>query len=725
MRKLLVIFSLLITFISHAQSDEELELINRYWKDPNTTVLATEIPEEWKNESAIILKDHRYIRYINRGKNVISTVRKHQLIKIQDQSSLEEFSEIQLDKDSKVSFMWSTFLKEETIIAIRIIKPNGDVSIIDVQKEEVEEDNTTKIAVPNLEINDILDIIIQLEKKEKEFSGLEVYPAFEATLKDYYPLLDYRLAVEVENDFFLNMNTYNGAPKVIEEETDRGATQKYVVEAKNLDKIETSRWYYPLVEEPTIKYQVAFARNSKDEYYANIFKGKDGERKASVTQEDVLEYYKRKFKKESKGSVYELNKYIKDGNYKTNEEILRAALEYIRFHRYTKYFETIFAYQAKITTGATKQKCYGNYYGIYEYDSQVVNDLRAICNSYDIDYDVIMVQPRYDGKLDDLLIKDNARVGLKFNTSPSLYFFDFNESMTLERFPAVLEDAETFIGAVRKGKKITDLTRGTLVSTTADANVYSEHISLKLTADKKGFHVEREKIAKGHFEDEYIFNWIHFTDFLNEDYKQYPETEHFYQCGSKKDIKRQTEQFKAFEDKKYEEFVKNREEAIDSEWEDGKVTDLKMKVNETGRYGIDIPLNVEEQFTINDGYIKRAGKNLIVEIGKFIGGQVNIEEDERDRKVDVYLNYAKTFDYEIKLEVPEGYSVKGLDKLNVSIENSTGSFKAEAKLENNTLIINTKKIYKKNLVENKDWTAMTEWLDAAYDFSQAKVLLQQ
>ena len=99
-----------------------------------------------------------------------------------------------------------------------------------------------------------------------------------------------------------------------------------------------------------------------------------------------------------------------DYKYSTDEEKLRAALEYIRFHRYTSYFEAILAYQAKIVTGVPKAKCYSNFYGIYELDSQVVNDLRAFCNEFDIDYDVILAQPRYDGKLDDLLIKDNARI---------------------------------------------------------------------------------------------------------------------------------------------------------------------------------------------------------------------------------------------------------------------------------------------------------------------------
>ena len=430
-------------------------------------------------------------------------------------------------------------------------------------------------------------------------------------------------------------------------------------------------------------------------------------------------------KKGDKSSISELIKYIRKGSYNTDEQKLRAALEYIRFYRYTKYFETILAYRAEITSGIVKQKCNSNFYGIYEYDSQVVNDLRAFCDEFDIDYDVIMVQPRYDGKLDDLLLKGNARIGLRFNTTPNLYFFDFNQNMTLERFPAILENAETYIGSVRKRKKIEQLTRGKLTSTTAEENVFQEKINLTLTEDKKGFNVERQKSASGHFEDRYMFNWIHFTDFLKEDYEKYPEVDHFYQCGSKKEIQRQTEQFKAFEQKKYDEFIENREEDLDEEWEDGTVSDLTSELIESGRYGINVPLSVKETFLLKDGYIKNAGKNIIIEIGKFIGGQVEIEEKERDRKANIYLDYAKTFNYHIRLNIPDGYSVKGIEKLNIDVENSTGSFKAEASLEGNVLVIKTTKVYKNNFVENKDWAAMTEWLDAAYEFGQSKVLLQK
>lgn len=722
---LLTTIALCLTILAQGQSKLEKELQEKFWNKPGNDIAAISIPKKWNEESAVILKDHRYIQYINNGKVVYFKSNKHQMIKIQDQASLEGFSEISLSKDSKISFGWTTTSRKETTIGIRIIKPDGAITLVDIEEEEVIEDDIRKIAIPNLEIGDIIDLFIQTDRKERDYDGLDIYPAVETTIKDNYPILDYRIAVEVENDFFLNMNTYNGAPPVKEEETERRATKMYVVEAQNVEKLETSRWYYPLVEEPSVKLQVAFARKKINENAAEIFKGEDGERKATATQKDVLDYFDRKFNKTYSGSAKEVISHIKNGKFKTKSAKLKAGLEYIRFNRYTRFFEPIFAYQAQIVAGNTRNKCSSLYYGIYEKDAQVINDLRAISEAFNIDYDIVLAQPRYDGKLDDLLIKSNARVGIRFNTEEPLYFFDFNENMTLERFPAILEGAEAYIGSVIKKKKISSVKRTILSTSTAADNVYKETIDLSLSDDKKGFNMKRDLSASGHFESEYMFSWIHWSDFIKEDYSIYKDQEHFYECGSKKEIKRYTEQFNALESKKLEEFRERREKSTDREWSAATVKDYTTQVVQTGRYGNNSPLVVTENMTLKDGYIKKAGSNLIIELGKFIGSQVELEKKERERSVDVYLGFAKTFIYEINLEIPEGYTVKGVDALNTSIDNTTGNFITTAVMEENILRVKTTKTYKSNYLKSEQWKDMTPWLDAAFEFNQAKVLLQK
>ncbi|MBO9731744.1 MAG: hypothetical protein J7623_24095 [Chitinophaga sp.] len=46
---------------------------------------------------------------------------------------------------------------------------------------------------------------------------------------------------------------------------------------------------------------------------------------------------------------------------------------------------------------------------------------------------------------------------------------------------------------------------------------------------------------------------------------------------------------------------------------------------------------------ILDGPLKHAGNNNILETGKLIGGQLEIKLEQRDRKVDIYMPYARSF----------------------------------------------------------------------------------
>jgi hypothetical protein len=723
MRKFLpALIALLISVITMAQDREELE--ERFWKDSGATIIKKAIPTGWENESAIILTDHRYYQYINSGATVYFTSSKHELIKIQDQSALDGFSEISLDKDSKVSFLWNTYSKNETTIGIRLIKPDGSIVVIDIEKEEVVEDDLRKIAVPNLEVGDIIDLYLFSKNKEKEGDGLEVYPAIETTIKDDYPIVNYRIAMEVENDFFLNMNTYNGAPAVKEEPTDRNATKMYVVEAQNLEKLNAKRWYYPFVEEPTVKIQVAFARKKRNERYAPIFKGKDGERKATVTEEDVLDFYDRKFYKVSKGMANDVFNYIDNLNLNTKEEKFTAALEWIRFYKNTKYFEGVFAYQAELIRSQPNPGCYEYYFSRFENSTQVINLLRALCLKLDVDYDILMAQPRFDSKIKDLLIKANARTGIRINTPTPLYFFAYSENMTMSRFPSILEGAEVYVGKVEKNKKITSIATETLPVSTANDNVYTETMTLSLTEDKKNLQLSRTTEATGHFIEDYIYSWISWVDFLEEDYEKYPEQDHFYNCGKKKEIKNNTASFQSLRDKTTENYLKNREKAAEREWR-ATLENYTSEIVQSGRYGKNSALITRESFIIQDKYIKKAGPNYIIEIGKFIGSQIEIEKKERNRKVAIYMDYAKKYAYAIDLIIPEGYTVKGIDQLNQSVENETGGFTTTAVMEGTLLKLRSIKTYKKNYLKASEWPQMLPWLDTALEFNQAKVLLQK
>ncbi|WP_152558130.1 hypothetical protein [Altibacter lentus] len=46
-------------------------------------------------------------------------------------------------------------------------------------------------------------------------------------------------------------------------------------------------------------------------------------------------------------------------------------------------------------------------------------------------------------------------------------------------------------------------------------------------------------------------------------------------------------------------------------------------------------------------------------------------------------------------------------------------------LPNNSLVYKTKKVYAKRYYQASEWAEMLPWLDAAYEFSQEKVLFKK
>ncbi len=129
------------------------------------------------------------------------------------------------------------------------------------------------------------------------------------------------------------------------------------------------------------------------------------------------------------------------------------------------------------------------------------------------------------------------------------------------------------------------------------------------------------------------------------------------------------------------------------------------------------------RFTI-DGWIKKAGNNYIFEIGKLIGSQLELKPDQRNRKVDVYMPFPRTYEYTIEVDIPAGYKVEGLDKLVQNKSNGSGSFVATAQT-GNTIHIKVSKIYNNTIEPVSHWPKLVEIIDAANNYLAQKILLKK
>jgi hypothetical protein len=126
-----------------------------------------------------------------------------------------------------------------------------------------------------------------------------------------------------------------------------------------------------------------------------------------------------------------------------------------------------------------------------------------------------------------------------------------------------------------------------------------------------------------------------------------------------------------------------------------------------------------------DNFVKKAGNNYIVEAGKLIGSFTKVEEKERTRTIDVYTPCARRYSYNITIEIPKGYAVKGIENFSKSISNETGSLTASATADEAAVMIKIQQLYARNFEPASNWPKLLELMDGLYNMTNQKLLLEK
>lgn len=126
-------------------------------------------------------------------------------------------------------------------------------------------------------------------------------------------------------------------------------------------------------------------------------------------------------------------------------------------------------------------------------------------------------------------------------------------------------------------------------------------------------------------------------------------------------------------------------------------------------------------------FVEKAGNDYIVNIGKVIGKQSELYQ-ERERQQPIHMDHPIIYKYEIRLNIPEGYRIESPDDLMMNhllIEDSvtTAQFVSDYEITDNQLIIRVIELYTKNTFDVGIYDDFRKVINAASDFSKAKVLL--
>lgn len=697
---------------------------------------AIEAPEKWKNESAVILAQKIDYAYVRKAMSSAMTIREYvrKRIRLQDKNALEKFSEF-----------YYVLYGKKTAVSYSVIKANGKTVNIDLSTAiEVNKDvpdvfkpiyissNTSffKMAIPDLEIGDIIDysyesaIDVPLEKGYGEFTP------YIFTLSYNYPVLYQKFQFDLDKGTYAMFKSYNGAPKLREGDggfdtkaSDKRSLTSYFIVDKNREKVSEERWHYPYRNSPTVKLKITYTGGGLN----NTLFGKKGEASAEGVDLDKLrtmyasiQYYQHPV---AEAMAKDVMDYLKN-NGKDNlppKELVREAYYVFRKLFLESYYTGeiksqlpgMFGSKRKFVSKDSKKEM------SQKEDEVRVNKLIwaavliRVCTKKGLGVESIAILPRYLGKWNDLLFEEELELAVRVKGDKYYTLLPFNNFDLFGQSLEIYDGSEAYAFGLIGSE---GYYKANVPATSFQDNRQHMDVTLSIADNMESVKAERVSTYDG-MEKNDVMTLAHLDrEYLTKDFQKYI-------INPKKD---KTD--KTYSDPEKEDRQKVQREYLQKQIE-GEGLELEKydsyAILKDGRYEESPSLSFKEQYSLKK-LVNKAGRNYLIDIGKLIGGQIKLEEKEmQKRDNDIWLSYARTISNTITLNIPKGYTVDGWQELNMNVDNESGSFIATAKVEGESLVITTRKIYKKNFDKKEAWPNYVAFLEAAYKFSQSKVVLKK
>ena len=679
-----------------------------------------EIPEKWQNESAVIICEEFSFKLDFKRANHYGYEKTRKKIKLLDKGAVDNYSE----------FYYSFGSKSD--LKIRIIKPDGKkVNIPQSDAIEIEGEvparfrgysNTfkyKKLAIPNLEVGDIIEYIHG--EKISSYAYYSSQPYF-INLRQEYPTMKFNLKFELgeQNTFsFVSSNTDATLEKIGRKDD----YTKYLFTLSDIDKFEEERWQLPATSDPMIKFQI---------YDENSAKHFLDEKKAKLPQQNIPAFIENNYL----DAYYRMDfsNYADSKNIKDKKDL---AIAYFYFYRYKAFILGV------VNTDYRPGFYISNDtdFPLNEHELNQINSKSRLANNsryfvegfttilkkFEIPYQIGIAVPKAIGDIKDMMLPAETVPVIVAKIDGKDYFFNLNGRHGMaNEISYSLEGTEAYVYNP-KSEKVS-----TLQLPVSDYNMNKSvtDLSISFDGDSEKINVIRKNTSSGHNKNRTINTYLLPAHYAAKDFMEYHDSKtkfFFKQKINAKFLKEAKE--KDFVSKEIVKKAKEKqlewlENGIKNEYETEDVEYEDYKLIQSGRYHDKPEMIVEEKYTLNH-FLQKAGSNIVLPIGKFLGGQVKISEEEKERDYDIYQDYPRSFITNIELEIPDNYEVANLDQLNNNIDNEAGAFISSANQEGNTIKIKAEKIYK-NYHDTKDkWPLYIEFLEPAYDFSHAKIVLKE
>ena len=672
-----------------AQTEVEKKIREEMWERPAPEFKTTQVPEKWKNESAVLLALQReYIsdyntklRGISPTKVFVQKLSLHFRIKVQDKAAVEDFSEIEFNNKSVKTNLFGK-ASEYRVIGIKVIKPNATEKEVDLKaavKTDAGSSSELKIAVPNLEPGDILDYFIAIRDEDLSISEF----GDEETLEGKYPIVSQTLRYRIHRLLNFHAASLYGAPSF--KTSAEGEGTSYILRDQMREKSPDILWNYAYRTSPQIRYMIRKGDDKPD---------------MKKQAQSLLSYFS-----PNTSDIGFMMDFMR-GNFKNEKDTRKIVYELYYMLRNPIYLRAYFNVpQGKpLDVGAA-----GNlfFYLVTKY-----------LDKHDIDHQMILVPSRRMGAISTLSNFQSCDFVLKVNTKPAIYIYRPTPFGLPNEFPELFEGMEGVSTSSRANP-------GPMPKSTTEQNSTKYFIQLSLhPGDNTKLDLKRTVEAAGHNRYYHQYRVVTNYDYLKEyDLPKYQVQSSHLMRDIIKDYNKEKIKYEQRITQDYNDRDTRLTKDIENDL-DVKVSAYKLTLKNPGMWDSSPKVIYQDEFTA-ENLTKKAGPNLILELGRLIEQQTTIKDEQKNRRVDVYMDYPRSYVHEFTLAIPDGYKVEGLENFNSKVENATGGFVSTATLEGNKLVIKARKYYLKNFYPAAEWPSITEFLNASVNFYNAKILLKK
>lgn len=706
-----VVFGILMLqlFALPAKADEKadyLELAKKVrqevWKSTPADFQKREVPDKYKNVSAVILSYYRELStdYYRKAtselllqfrltRQIDCTDMERMLIQINDKKALKDYSEFTFKTKTK-KWNFGYHHKTNTVLGIRVIKKNGQIQevslddYVDVKEGKKDKDLSQKIAVPGLEVGDCIDVFSwdQIDAQEQQLDP------FYFVLRQDEPILYSKVHCVLDQSLATVYRTMNGAPDFTQTTDD----DKNVVLDMVVDKpadAEPSTWYNSLEQSPYIEMYITPTKTKM----AVVEKAM---RKKGVRgNPDVTPILKDDWK--LMDHYVDKNGYSPMGLPSSHKSVFKSAKN--NDMPAEEKADRICSFQYVCRGGSQKAFI------------SAPNYLRKL----GVELEMGITTPSEALPVDKLI-----------NYNSTTWFFRI-KGTNLYYFPGTYPKVASEIPYIYQGRKayMQDSEAPiTIPVSQADDNKFVNDMVVKLDGTKVD--ISRKATCSGGQKmycqslvspENTIFGPSQLDAYWR--YLGYDE-DGPYSCYSKKEVAELKGIFNDFEKDVNELFKAEVANYHDSE---------PMQVVSHGVDCVGIRKDsanfVYHVNYVMDGLVKKAGTNFLLSVGKLIGSTLKLEGKDRLRTDDVWRKMAFTDEWNIEIPLPQGYKVSedALKKIETSVVNECGEFSVKTTMEHDCVRVNVRKCFAHRTEPVSNWNKILELVDACTAFADKQLVI--